>query len=99
MKCADTTKFVSSDGSCQASAASVTCASGFFKDPTGICIACDASCDTTTGCTGPSNNNCKKCASGFKVLTTNSDTTPATYKCGKSCPPLSEEATVSTQQV
>ena len=99
LKCADTTKFVSSDGSCQASASSVTCAAGYFKDPTGICIACDASCDSASGCTGPSNTNCKKCASGYKVLTTNSDTTPVTYKCGKTCPPFSEEATVSSQTV
>ena len=99
LKCADTTKFVSSDGSCQASASSVTCAAGYFKDPTGICIACDTSCDSTSGCTGPNNNNCKKCASGYFVLATYSDTSPVTYKWGKSWPSLAEVATVSSQSV
>ena len=99
LKCADTTKFVSSDGSCQASASSVTCAAGYFKDPTGICIACDASCDSSSGCTGPNNNNWKKCSSGYFVLATYSDTSPVTYKWGKNWPSLAEVATVSSQSV
>ena len=50
-------------------------------------------------CTGPNNNNCKKCASGYFVLATYSDTSPVTYKWGKSWPSLAEVATVSTQSV
>ena len=62
-KCADTTKFVSSDGSWKTSAADVTWAAGFFKDTTGIWIMCDKSWDSTSGCTGPTMSDCKKCAS------------------------------------
>lgn len=35
----------------------------------------------------------------MKVFQTNSATTPVTYKCGMMCPPLSQESTVSSQQV
>lgn len=89
-KCSDQTKLPHSDGSCQ-DTAPVSCATTHFYDSkTLICTPCHEACDFATGCTGPLESQCKKCATGYKVLETIAGAT-VTYKCAKSCLPLSAE--------
>ncbi|ESU42996.1 Variant-specific surface protein [Giardia duodenalis] len=63
----------SEQGKCQ------TCTIGFYKDNTGVCQKCDASC---RACSGATNADCTECPSG-KALTYGSGDTKGT--CGEGC--------------
>ena len=102
LKCKDVTKFVSSDGTCKANPADVTCATSQFKNSAGLCLECDKKCDSATGCVGAGDSKCLKCASTMNVLgsvTPVDGTSPTIYKCGPSCPALSEVTVVGGQNI
>jgi hypothetical protein len=56
------------------------------------CLPCHQYCDSTQGCVGPSENDCKKCAVGKKSTSTSVIDSVTVHKCADKCLPFSSES-------